>query len=306
MTEDPWPLSIENVAVVIPITSSDLLEQGEEDIICTHLICRRVEDFQVNMSKLKEARRPVRMSGGSDMHLTDHLLTLQTTVPYADALRHPFLTSAASGSLQHERLGFWLSQDRLYAAHAYPRFIGSLISAIPYDASHKIGSIEERLNQRILDILVFSLTNVVREVTFFEETAKEWGLRIEGWKERKGTRDYTAEMARVSSSLEEGLVFLWAMEKVYLDSWVAVHTQLVSSLDATRTTPTLSALLSLSANWSSTEFSSFVDTLAGIVNDLGITPGSASWKRAEGVWDRVVELEAAFWPEEGEESSMLS
>ncbi|KAG7448755.1 heme oxygenase-like protein [Guyanagaster necrorhizus] len=223
-----------------------------------------------------------------------------------DALRHPFLTSAASGSLQHERLGFWLSQDRLYAAHAYPRFIGSLISAIPYDASHKIGSIEERLNQRILDILVFSLTNVVREVTFFEETAKEWGLRIEGWKERKGTRDYTAEMARVSSSLEEGLVFLWAMEKVYLDSWVAVHTQLVSSLDATRTTPTLSALLSLSANWSSTEFSSFVDTLAGIVNDLGITPGSASWKRAEGVWDRVVELEAAFWPEEGEESSMLS
>ncbi|KAK0203571.1 hypothetical protein DFS33DRAFT_1487871 [Desarmillaria ectypa] len=238
--------------------------------------------------------------------LTDHLLTLPTPVPYADVLRHPFLTSAASGTLPHERLGFWLSQDRLYAAHAYPRFIGSLISAIPYDASHKIGSPEERLNQRILDVLVFSLTNVVREVSFFEETAKEWDLRIEGWKERKGTRDYTAEMARVSRSLEEGLVFLWAMEKVYLDSWTAVYTQISSSLDVTPSTPTRSALLSLSANWSNTEFSSFVDTLAGIVNDLGITPTSGSWKRTEEVWARVVELEAAFWPDNGEEFSMLS
>ncbi len=156
------------------------------------------------------------------MSLTDHLLSLRTPVPYADALRHPFLISAASGSLSHERLGFWLSQDRLYAAHAYPRFIGSLISAIPYDASHKIGSPEERLNQRILDALVFSLTNVVREVNFFEETAKEWGLRIEDWKERKGTRDYTAEMARVSRSLEDGLVFLWAMEKVSKYSPISV------------------------------------------------------------------------------------
>ncbi|KAK0449725.1 uncharacterized protein EV420DRAFT_1312535 [Desarmillaria tabescens] len=258
------------------------------------------------MSKLKDLDHSARTSGPDQMSLTDHLLTLPTPVPYADALKHPFLISAAEGTLPHERLGFWLSQDRLYAAHAYPRFIGSLISAIPYDTSHKIGSPEERLNQRILDVLVFSLTNVVREVGFFEETAKEWGLRIEGWKERKGTRDYTAEMARVSKSLEEGLVFLWAMEKVYLDSWIAVHTQLSSSLDTIPPTPTRSALLSLSGNWSNSEFKAFVDTLAGIVNDSGIMPGSASWRRAEEVWARVVELEAAFWPENGEESSMLS
>lgn len=86
-----------------------------------------------------------------------------------------------------------------------------------------------------------------------------------------------------------------------MDSWTAVHTQLVGSLDATSPTPTRSALLSLSANWSNAEFISFVDTLAGIVNDLEITPGSTSWKRAEEIWARVVELEAAFWPDEGEE-----
>jgi hypothetical protein len=39
---------------------------------------------------------------------------------------------------------------------------------------------------------------------------------MEGWIERKGTRDYTAEMFRVASSgLFEGLVFLWAMERVW-------------------------------------------------------------------------------------------
>ena len=59
------------------------------------------------------------------------------------------------------------------------------------------------------------MQNVVREVGFFGDTAKQYNLKIEGWKERKGTRDYTAEMARLATaSLEENMVFLWAMEKV--------------------------------------------------------------------------------------------
>jgi hypothetical protein len=38
------------------------------------------------------------------------------------------------------------------------------------------------------------------------------------WKERKGARDYLAEMESVGNSknTEEGLIFLWAMEKVGL------------------------------------------------------------------------------------------
>lgn len=54
------------------------------------------------------------------------------------------------------------------------------------------------------------------EVAFFKESSQQWGLDMECWKERKATKDYTAEMARVASlgSLEDGLVFLWVMEKV--------------------------------------------------------------------------------------------
>jgi len=65
----------------------------------------------------------------------------------------------------------------------------------------------------------------VREVQFFEKTAG--GIDVRGANdgiesERRETRNYCAEMARVASlgTLEEGLVFLWAMEKVRAVSWL--------------------------------------------------------------------------------------
>lgn len=145
--------------------------------------------------------------------LAKHLRSFPTAVPYTAATQHPFLASAGQLAIKPDLLSFYLSQDRSYAAHAYPRFIGTLISRIPFDSTSPE---QAKLNQRILSLLVFSLTNVVREVNFFDDTAKECGLDLEGWKERKGTKDYVAEMARVASlgTLEDGLIFLWAMEQV--------------------------------------------------------------------------------------------
>lgn len=56
----------------------------------------------------------------------------------------------------------------------------------------------------------------MREAGFFLDAAKRYGFDLENWEERSATKAYCAEMARVASwgSLEEGLVFLWAMEKV--------------------------------------------------------------------------------------------
>ena len=61
------------------------------------------------------------------------------------------------------------------------------------------------------------------------------------------------------------------------------------------------AVTSFAENWTSPEFEQFVDDLANLVDSLEIVPGSEGWKRAEGIWARVVELEEMFWPEEGEE-----
>lgn len=150
--------------------------------------------------------------------LTSHLLSLKTTPTYAAATQHNFLTLAGRGELPLSRLALWLSQDRIYAAHAYPRFIGALISRIPFHESDPIDSVEERSKQDVLHVLVKCLDNIVLEVEFFKNTAAEFKMDMDRWMERKGTRDYTAEMARISLtlSLEEGIVFLWAMEKVSL------------------------------------------------------------------------------------------
>ncbi|KAF9010089.1 hypothetical protein BDQ17DRAFT_999068 [Cyathus striatus] len=234
------------------------------------------------------------------MKLTDHLISLPTTPVYNSAINHPFLCSAGAGTLPPARLALWLSQDRIYAAHAYPKFIGKLISQIPFEHTHGILSQEEQDNQRIFKVLVYCLQNIVREVGFFKDTADRWGLDMEGWKERKGTRDYTAEMARVSEKgIKDGLVFLWAMERVYLDAWTFVQSQLKLN-----SAPPDSALSSFASNWSSPEFVEFVDDLAKLVDNLKIAPGSESWKRAEAIWARVIELEERFWPVEGEEMKM--
>lgn len=143
-------------------------------------------------------------------------LTSSFTAAYTSAIKHSFLIAAGSGTLDHNLLALWLAQDRIYAAHAYPKFIGSLISNIPFNSKDSPDSTQELLNQRIFKLLLFSLQNVDREVGFFQETAQKWGLNLEGWPERKGTRNYTAEMSRISNdgAIVDGLIFLWAMERV--------------------------------------------------------------------------------------------
>ncbi|CCL99574.1 uncharacterized protein FIBRA_01592 [Fibroporia radiculosa] len=234
--------------------------------------------------------------------LTTHLVSLSTPRPYSAAVEHPFLTAAGLGTLPPALLSLYLSQDRIYAAHAYPAFIGRLLAVIPFSSLDDLDSEAERRNQRIVQMLCGAVQNVVREVNFFGETAKTWNLQLKGWKERKATRDYTAEMARVGAEarLEDGLVFLWAMERVYLDAWRYVGSlkPICTSESEQSTAPAIAELVS---NWTNPEFVAFVDDLADIVNSLEIQPGSSAWLRAEQIWARVVELEEAFWPIGGEE-----
>ncbi|KAH9919856.1 uncharacterized protein B0H18DRAFT_1026483 [Fomitopsis serialis] len=197
--------------------------------------------------------------------------------PISAATEHPFLT--APGGHAPSR------QDRLFAAHGGPAFIGRTLAAVPFS---------ERKNKEIVRALSYGLANVVREVDYFGDIAREHGLQAEGWKERKATRDYTAEMARVGveGRIEDALI--------YLDSW-----RYVGSLKPVNAEGgTAPAVKSLVNNWTNPEFVKFVDELAQIVNSLGIEPGTPAWIRAEAIWARVVELEEAFWPAGGEELTL--
>ncbi|KAJ3478186.1 hypothetical protein NLI96_g9935 [Meripilus lineatus] len=236
--------------------------------------------------------------------LTAHLRSLPTVRPYSAATEHEFLASAGKGTLSADRLALYLSQDRLYAAHAYPIFMGQLLAAINFSSLHARNSTEEKSNQRIVKVVSDALQNVIREVGFFDEVAEKFGLEVDGWRERKATRDYTAEMGRLGATgtVQDMLVFLWAMERVYLDSWrfVASHTS-----TAKAESDVSEAVAWLVSNWTNPDFVVFVDTLGDIVDALEISPLSDAGKRAEEIWARVLELEEAFWPLGEDELTLL-
>jgi hypothetical protein len=137
---------------------------------------------------------------------------------------HPFLRSAGDGTIDKSLFCLWLAQDRIYAAYAYPKFIGGLVVRIPFSRSvppesgseSGLSTRSESANRRILGTLAGCLGNIVKEVEFFMTTARTHGLDLGVWEEREGTREYVAEMARMADgeNFGEGLVFLWAMEKV--------------------------------------------------------------------------------------------
>ncbi|KAL4268956.1 Thiaminase-2/PQQC domain-containing protein [Pleurotus pulmonarius] len=235
--------------------------------------------------------------------LTTRLLESPNTqgLYHAATTAHPFLVAAANGTLSHPLLEFYLAQDKVYAGYAYPKFIGGLFRRIDaYRNASQPGQ-----PQSLLPVLAASITGVAREVKFFDSLAAQYGLNLQDstsesppHTKRAATLNYVAEMAYVaewSETWEEGIVFLWAMEKVYLDAWTRVYASLSGVAD--NHSQNVQALKTLSANWSSDAFTTFVDDIGKLVDEISTPELDA---KAEGIWRRVLELEIAFWPLETE------
>jgi formylaminopyrimidine deformylase / aminopyrimidine aminohydrolase len=95
--------------------------------------------------------------------------------------------------------------------------------------------------------------------------------------------------------------------QVYLDAWGFAGSHPTS----TSTSHASSALDAFITNWTSPEFGKFVDELEDLVNDVMPKDRDADersqgiWLQAERIWERVLELEVGFWPDEGEQNTML-
>lgn len=168
------------------------------------------------------------------MNLTSHLISLDQA-GLRKATEHNFLRQAGNGSLNGDTLRSWLSQDAHYA-RAYIGFVGGLVSHLPlpskihHDDTATMISKSGRspgmsLHWRILDLLVAALTNVKRELEFFEETARRYGLevdKVEGFEIPNAAtaayiehfRSFTVADRR--AHLLRGLITLWATEFVSL------------------------------------------------------------------------------------------
>lgn len=142
--------------------------------------------------------------------LTHHLLTLNPSA-FQHATQNKFLQIAGNGTLPKVVLEKWLAQDRLYA-QAYVRFASHLISTIPLPVH--VGA--EDLNERVLDLFLDALNNVWRELKFFGDVAREYGLDITAREEEEeGVKGYRRLFDETGGkSMAEALVLLWGTEKV--------------------------------------------------------------------------------------------
>lgn len=186
------------------------------------------------------------------------------------ATEHPFLAAAGKHELSSEQLSTWLTQDRCYALHGctsvrpvllpsaltseshatcrpkvhrcvgrpphpptaltqLPHSAASLISALPLSSpAHQSAS------QSTLALLSYAMSNIHREVGFFDSLSPRFGLdlarrpgaqqagSLQGGLMRVETKAYVdlliatgAEANRNGGGMEEGLVLLWTMEKVH-------------------------------------------------------------------------------------------
>lgn len=75
----------------------------------------------------------------------------------------------------------------------------------------------ENTTFRTFDLLISTLNNVRREMSFFDTTASKYGLQIESEPPKPATKGYVDLLASASgsgASLLEGLVLLWTTEHV--------------------------------------------------------------------------------------------
>ncbi|KAE8141129.1 hypothetical protein BDV38DRAFT_238767 [Aspergillus pseudotamarii] len=246
------------------------------------------------------------MPGGLTTHLKTH-----NSSTYHSATTHPFLVAAGKGQLPKSTLAKWLSQDRLYA-QSYVRFIGLLLSKC--QLPHTPKNAETVLERRIVAVLIDALVNIQREIGFFEEVAREYGLDLAVVPEGEETFgpgtitqayiDMFMSAGSPAVSLLEGLVVLWATEVCYLESWEGAKRVMgsVSESGSGKRDLDGGALRErFIPNWTSLEFRQFVEGIAEVVDALASrvlnNEEGDVMARCERWWRQVKWLEERFWPD---------
>ncbi|KAH7330381.1 hypothetical protein BKA65DRAFT_509283 [Rhexocercosporidium sp. MPI-PUGE-AT-0058] len=231
--------------------------------------------------------------------LTDHLLSLSPH-SFTSATQTTFLSHAGAGTLSKDVLQTWLGQDRLYA-QAYIRFAALLLANVTLSGKVDGGSFEERL----LDLILSSITNVRRELKFFEDVAQRYDLDISSTEESvsEGVKLYRSLFFDTGEAVEaggmgllEGMALLWGTEVCYLTAWRYAAS---CSTGTTQGNEEDGGALrkEFIPNWTSSEFSAFVDEIAEFMDKLWEMDGNKErLEVVEGIWKNVLDVEKEFWP----------
>ncbi|GAP86056.2 putative transcription regulator [Rosellinia necatrix] len=230
----------------------------------------------------------------STLSLTGSLLAdPQIADLYRRATQTRFLLLAGKGRLPRETLGEWLSQDRLAA-----------------------------LQWRILNLLQTCLAGIMREISFFEETASSYDIDLASlgvdqhvFGPNETTRGYidlfdsygTRPDEDVPSTLIGGLLVLWATEEAYLAAWSYAKQQGPQDMDFEKDLDGGATRKHFIPSWTSRPFQDFVaeirDCLDAYAESLLNHPGdgNALFEMAAAMAKRVLALEENFWPRMAED-----
>ncbi|KAH8807645.1 hypothetical protein F5884DRAFT_789754 [Xylogone sp. PMI_703] len=261
--------------------------------------------------------------------LTEHLFALDPE-KFKVATQSKFLEKAGNGTLSKEILQEWLAQDRLYA-QAYIRFASLLLANLPLPSTVS----PNHINERLVDLIIGAITNVRRELKFFETVASHHGLVLEASTVGAGVRAYRdlftsigEEIEKDECSILDGFVLLWATEKCYLDAWTYASTFSAPVSSPPEQDCDGGALRKeFIPNWSSPDFKQFVDKCAEAVDEIwaGLQEerngellvkkswwglgrdgeNKAQWlERLGGLWKEVLEAEKIFWPDVKDENEL--
>lgn len=241
--------------------------------------------------------------------LTERLLRLNPELLKA-ATTHRFLRDAGKGELTKEQLEAWLTQDRLYITGGYVQLIGALLQKITPTRQEPSHIASTGFSHK-LNVITAALTNIERELRFFEQTAGENSLRLDKVPLVSGAIgssvhaqcipdlmhpttqeyiDHIASVGRPDTLWSDAIILLWAMEIIYLKAWRFAASHRPTSASNENALGIETALDVLIENWTCSEFERFVDRLGALVDEI-----SADYTGADHIWTQTLSLEIRFW-----------
>ncbi|EME83701.1 uncharacterized protein MYCFIDRAFT_98578, partial [Pseudocercospora fijiensis CIRAD86] len=231
--------------------------------------------------------------------LVSHLLN-KWPDKLAKATQQQFLSHAGCGTLSATALAHWLGQNS-HISRAMISFIGKLIGkvSLPETSNSKTNT-----HYRALDLLVSTVSNIRKELDFIEATKRKHSIQSDGEPPSPMTKAYVdllASAADTRSTLLEGMVALWATEHCYYASW-QYASNFASKMPTSSYSQHLAALQeALIPNWTSREFSKFVEACRAIVDELANAETTGSGRdqllRCEQQYQQVIYLWERVWPE---------
>ncbi|MGC4937380.1 transcriptional regulator [Kribbella sp. DT2] len=179
-------------------------------------------------------------------------------------LDHPFVAETSAGSLPAATFNRWLAEDHFFV-RSFQVYLAELSAIAPDDQAR--------------EVLAGGIAALVPELALFEKAAAERGLDLTAEPSLLNVGYSSYLLGTVREGWPVAITVLYAVEKAYYAAWASVR-------DTTGPDTPYAGFI---ANWSSPEFSAYVDQLAALVDRETPTPSM------ELGFDRVVRFELAFW-----------